>query len=121
MAGAAQRLGDWQFQAGAVLRAAREALGWSLPDAARYAGLEEAHVRAIEAEAFGHFLTPHVAAAQARAYAAALGVSEAWVEGLVRAEFAAAPLGLVPPAPQERGLGGWIIAALRDWLARWRR
>ena len=118
---AAQYLGDWQFRAGAVLASAREALGWSVEEAARRAGMEAAHVRAIEAEAFDHFLAPHIAAAHARTYAAALGVSEAWVEGLVRAEFTLKPA--VEPAPAvrvDRSLGGVAINALVRLWRRWR-
>lgn len=116
---AARHLGDWQFRAGAVLASARDALGWSVEEAARRAGMEAAHVRAIESEAFDHFLAPHIAAAHARTYAAALGVSEAWVEGLVRAEFAPQSVAeRAPPERTDRSLAGVVIDAL---VRLWRR
>jgi len=89
--------------AGAALRRAREAGGYTLRDVAVATRISERFLAAIEASEFASFRAPLYAIGFAKTFARHVGVSECWVADAVRERIAGErPL---PPAdpPSRRG------------------
>ena len=85
--------------AGGILRSAREAAGLSRSDIASRTKIAERHLLAIEENRFGDLAARTYAVGFARAYARALGLDEAEIAAIVRAQLDAEDTGRIALTP----------------------
>lgn len=97
----------WPVGVGALVREARTAQGLTVDQLSLLSDVPERYLAALEAGDYGRFATPLYAVAYARACAAALGISEAWIDVRLRAELGEAAVPVAPPA-RTAGSARWM-------------